>query len=95
MRICLPAVLSVVSTVAATGGSAGRSGWALSGAAEALRTKLIQMIGDKYFKLYRRGDTAREAIFTRKVGHTQRVGFFLDGVATQTAREAVLVAGFE
>jgi len=46
----------------------------LTGAAEALRAKLIQMIGDKYFKLYRRGETAREAIFTRKVGHTQRGG---------------------
>jgi 6-phosphofructokinase 1 len=46
----------------------------LSGAAEALRTKLIQMIGDRYFQLYRRGETAREAVFTRKVGHTQRGG---------------------
>ncbi len=46
----------------------------LSGAAEALRTRLIQMIGDRYFQLYRRGDSAREAIFTRKVGHTQRGG---------------------
>src|SRR5882672_9780051 len=46
----------------------------LSGAAEALRAKLISMIGDKYFQLYRRGESAREAIFTRKVGHTQRGG---------------------
>jgi 6-phosphofructokinase len=46
----------------------------LSGAAEALRAKLVQMIGDNYFKLYRRSETAREAIFTRKVGHTQRGG---------------------
>ncbi len=46
----------------------------LSGAADALRSKLIQMIGDKYFQLYRRGESAREAIFTRKVGHTQRGG---------------------
>ncbi len=46
----------------------------LSGASEALRTRLIQMIGDKYFQLYRRGDSAKEAIFTRKVGHTQRGG---------------------
>lgn len=46
----------------------------LSGAAEALRTRLIHMIGDKYFQLYRRGDSASEAIFTRKVGHTQRGG---------------------
>jgi 6-phosphofructokinase 1 len=47
---------------------------ALSGAAEALRTKMIQMLGDRYFQLYRRGQSAREAIFTRKVGHTQRGG---------------------
>jgi 6-phosphofructokinase 1 len=46
----------------------------LSGAAEALRAKLIQMIGDRYFQLYRRSESAREAIFTRKVGHTQRGG---------------------
>jgi 6-phosphofructokinase 1 len=46
----------------------------LSGAAEALRHKLVHMIGDRYFQLYRRGDSAREAIFTRKVGHTQRGG---------------------
>ncbi|HAM72698.1 MAG TPA: 6-phosphofructokinase [Verrucomicrobiales bacterium] len=46
----------------------------LSGAAEALRAKMVQMIGDRYFQLYRRGDSAREAIFTRKVGHTQRGG---------------------
>jgi 6-phosphofructokinase len=46
----------------------------LSGAAEALRSKLIQNIGDKYFQSYRRGESAREAIFTRKVGHTQRGG---------------------
>ena len=32
------------------------------------------MIGDRYFQLYRRGDSAKEAIFTRKVGHTQRGG---------------------
>lgn len=46
----------------------------LSGAAEALRNRLIQLIGDRYFQLYRRGNSAREAIFTRKVGHTQRGG---------------------
>ena len=47
---------------------------ALSGAAEALRAKMIQMLGDRYFQRYRRGSSAREAIFTRKVGHTQRGG---------------------
>jgi len=46
----------------------------LSGAAEALRSKLIQMIGDRHFQMYRRGESAREAIFIRKVGHTQRGG---------------------
>lgn len=46
----------------------------LSGAAEALRAKLISMIGDRYFQRYRRGESAREAIFVRKVGHTQRGG---------------------
>lgn len=46
----------------------------LSGAAEALRAMLIELIGDEYFRSYRRSETAREAIFTRKVGHTQRGG---------------------
>ena len=46
----------------------------LSGAADALRSKLMKMMGDKYFQNYRRGESAREAIFTRKVGHTQRGG---------------------
>jgi 6-phosphofructokinase 1 len=35
---------------------------------------LIERIGDRYFKDLRRGETAREVIFTRKVGHTQRGG---------------------
>ncbi|MBI2150623.1 MAG: 6-phosphofructokinase [Acidobacteria bacterium] len=47
---------------------------ALSGAAEALRTKIVEMLGDRYFQLYRRGNSAEEAVFTRKVGHTQRGG---------------------
>ena len=47
---------------------------ALSGAAEALRAKIIQRLGDQYLQQYRRGSAAREAIFTRKVGHTQRGG---------------------
>jgi ATP-dependent phosphofructokinase / diphosphate-dependent phosphofructokinase len=47
---------------------------ALSGASEALRSKLIERLGDRYFQLYRRGNSANEAIFTRKVGHTQRGG---------------------
>jgi 6-phosphofructokinase len=64
----------------------------LSGAAEALRSKLIQIIGDKYFQLYRRSETAREAIFTRKVGHTQRGGrpiLFDRFYAAQLGAEAV------
>jgi 6-phosphofructokinase 1 len=32
------------------------------------------MLGDKYFQSYRRSESAREAVFTRKVGHTQRGG---------------------
>jgi 6-phosphofructokinase 1 len=47
---------------------------ALSGAAEALRAKIMQQLGDRYFQQYRRGSAAKEAIFTRKVGHTQRGG---------------------
>ena len=46
----------------------------LSGAAEALRSKMVHMLGDQYFQRYRRGNSASEAIFTRKVGHTQRGG---------------------
>ncbi|HEX2855311.1 MAG TPA: 6-phosphofructokinase [Opitutaceae bacterium] len=46
----------------------------LSGAAEALRARLIEQIGDAYFRKSRRSETAREAIFTRKIGHTQRGG---------------------
>jgi 6-phosphofructokinase 1 len=45
-----------------------------SGAAEALRGRLIDNIGDRYFRQRRRGESAREVIFTRKVGHTQRGG---------------------
>jgi 6-phosphofructokinase len=47
---------------------------ALSGAAEALRSMLIEQLGDTYFRNYRRGNSAKEAIFVRKVGHTQRGG---------------------
>src|SRR6185369_17236971 len=47
---------------------------ALSGAADSLRQKLISILGDRYFQQYRRGRSAKEAIFTRKVGHTQRGG---------------------
>lgn len=46
----------------------------LKGASEALRQLLIKKMGDDYFASYRRGNSANEAIFTRKVGHTQRGG---------------------
>lgn len=46
----------------------------LSGAAEALKQLLIQRLGDSYFTSKRRNESARSAIFTRKVGHTQRGG---------------------
>src|SRR5262249_7925771 len=46
----------------------------LSGAAEALRQILIGHLGDAYFQKYRRAESAGAAIFTRKVGHTQRGG---------------------
>jgi len=46
----------------------------LTGASEALRELLIRQFGDEYFQKHRRANSAREAIFTRKVGHTQRGG---------------------
>lgn len=46
----------------------------LSGAAEALRQILIDALGDEYFRRHRRAESAKDAIFTRKVGHTQRGG---------------------
>src|SRR5215510_14010906 len=36
----------------------------LSGAAEALRAKIIEKLGNQYFQNYRRGNSAHEAIFT-------------------------------
>lgn len=46
----------------------------LSGAAEALRQILIERLQDDYFTSKRRNESARAAIFVRKVGHTQRGG---------------------
>ena len=46
----------------------------LSGAAENLRIMLIEAIGDRYFRQFGIFDDAHSAIFTRKVGHTQRGG---------------------
>jgi 6-phosphofructokinase 1 len=45
-----------------------------SGAAESLRSILAKQLGDLFFKSKRRHESASEAIFTRKVGHTQRGG---------------------
>lgn len=46
----------------------------LSGAAEHLRQELIVALGDDYFRRASLPHTAAEAIFTRKIGHTQRGG---------------------
>ena len=47
----------------------------LSGAADAHRDgSLPNALGDTYFTSKRRNESARAAIFTRKVGHTQRGG---------------------
>ncbi len=46
----------------------------LGGAAEVLRRLLAERLGDRYFKELRRGSTALEVVFTRKLGHTQRGG---------------------
>jgi ATP-dependent phosphofructokinase / diphosphate-dependent phosphofructokinase len=46
----------------------------LTGASEALRKILVEHFGDEYFQAYRRAESAKAAIFTRKVGHTQRGG---------------------
>ena len=46
----------------------------LGGAAEALRRQLASRMGDQYFRDFRRGSTASDVIFTRKIGHIQRGG---------------------
>ncbi|HEX6738520.1 MAG TPA: 6-phosphofructokinase [Vicinamibacteria bacterium] len=46
----------------------------LSGASEALRSLLMEHFDDAYFQGYRRAESSKAAIFTRKVGHTQRGG---------------------
>lgn len=45
-----------------------------SGAAERLAEILVTELGDSYFQKNRRHDAAKSAIFTRKIGHTQRGG---------------------
>ncbi len=44
------------------------------GAAEALQNILLKQLGDAFFQRKRRHESAKAAIFTRKVGHTQRGG---------------------
>ena len=46
-----------------------------SGAAEELKRLLCKRFGDDYFGTRRKHESADSAIFTRKVGHTQRGGF--------------------
>ncbi len=45
-----------------------------SGAAEQLKRILSESLGDEFFRKNRRHESASSAIFTRKVGHTQRGG---------------------
>ena len=45
-----------------------------SGAAEHLQMELSRRMGDEYFLSRRRNESAASAIFTRKLGHTQRGG---------------------
>lgn len=44
------------------------------GAAEAVKRLLVERIGDDFFTRKRRNESADAAIFTRKIGHTQRGG---------------------
>ena len=46
-----------------------------NGAAEELKRLLCKRFGDDYFGTRRKHESADSAIFTRKVGHTQRGGF--------------------
>ena len=45
-----------------------------SGAAERLAEIFAKELGDDYFRKNRRHDNAKSAVFTRKIGHTQRGG---------------------
>jgi 6-phosphofructokinase 1 len=45
-----------------------------TGAGEAVKRLLVERIGDAFFTHKRRNESADAAIFTRKVGHTQRGG---------------------
>ena len=64
----------------------------LTGASEALRQLLIDKLGDSFFTSKRRNESAKAAIFTRKVGHTQRGGrpiLFDRFYATQLGAHAI------
>ncbi len=70
-----------------------------SGAAETLKQMLCKTIGDDYFVERRRNESADSAVFTRKLGHTQRGGrpiLFDRFHAAQLGGKAVdvLVEGF-
>ena len=63
-----------------------------NGAAEHLERMLIKSFGDSYFSSKRRHDSAKSAVFTRKLGHTQRGGrpiLFDRFYATQIGGKAV------
>lgn len=70
-----------------------------SGAADAVKRLLVERIGDEFFTRKRRNESADAAIFTRKIGHTQRGGrpiLFDRFHASQLGGKAVelLVEGF-
>lgn len=70
-----------------------------TGAGDAIKRMLLDRIGDEFFTLNRRNESAEAAIFTRKVGHTQRGGrpiLFDRYYATQLGGKAVdlLAEGF-
>ncbi len=45
-----------------------------TGAAEAIKRLLVERIGNEFFTRKRRNESAEAAVFTRKIGHTQRGG---------------------
>jgi ATP-dependent phosphofructokinase / diphosphate-dependent phosphofructokinase len=62
----------ILGSVTASKDPAGNIQYA--GAAEALKQILVERIGDAHFTRQRRNESADAAIFTRKIGHTQRGG---------------------
>ena len=63
---------NILGDVRATKDPAGNVQY--TGAAEALKQMLVERIGNDFFTKNRRNESADAAIFTRKVGHTQRGG---------------------